>query len=111
MRLAKTRPSGLDDQEYLRAFGARVRGERARRGMTRKLLADHAGISERYIAQLEAGKGNMSILLLRQVAAALGIPLSRLVEAEDPTPEKTLIRQFIARLSPDQLKDAYASLA
>lgn len=99
------------DDAYLRAFGERVRAERARRGMSRKLLADHAGISERYISQLESGKGNVSILLLRQIAAALGLPLSRLVEDESPSPEMTLVRQFLARLSPAQLKEAYASLA
>jgi len=97
--------------EYLKTFGERVRAERARRGMSRKLLADHAGISERYITQVESGKGNVSILLLRQIAAALGLPLSRLVEDENPSPELTLVRQFLARLSPAQLKDAYASLA
>jgi XRE family aerobic/anaerobic benzoate catabolism transcriptional regulator len=100
-----------NDDAYLRVFGERIRAERARRGMSRKLLADHAGISERYISQLESGKGNVSILLLRQLAAALGLPLSRLVEDESPSPEMTLVRQFLARLSPAQLKEAYASLA
>jgi XRE family aerobic/anaerobic benzoate catabolism transcriptional regulator len=100
-----------NDDSYLRTFGERVRAERARRGMSRKLLADHAGISERYISQLESGKGNVSILLLRQIAAALGLPLSRLVEDESPSPEMTLVRQFLARLSPPQLKEAYAWMA
>ncbi|MEO6486507.1 MAG: helix-turn-helix transcriptional regulator [Thermoanaerobaculia bacterium] len=72
-----------DDREFLRAFGERVRGERAQRGMSRRLLASHAGISERYIAQLESGKGNVSILILRQIAAALGLPLTRLMEPEE----------------------------
>jgi len=78
--------------------------------MSRKLLAHHAGISERYLTQLESGKGNVSVLLLRQVAAALGLPLTRLVEDEPPSPELTLVRQFLARLSPEQLNQAYASL-
>jgi XRE family aerobic/anaerobic benzoate catabolism transcriptional regulator len=99
------------ESDFLRAFGERIRAERARRGMSRKLLADHAGISERYITQIESGKGNISILLLRQVAAALGLPLARLVEDEAPSPELTLVRQFLARLSPAQLREAHASLA
>lgn len=98
------------DQAFLRAFGERIRGERARRGMSRKLLADHAGISERYLTQLESGKGNVSVLLLRHVATALGVPLGRLVEEEPPSPELTLVRQFLARLGPEQLADAYATL-
>lgn len=100
----------MQDQEFLRAFGERIRGERARRGMSRKLLAHHAGISERYLTQLESGKGNVSILLLRQIAAALGLPLGRLLDEETPAPEMTLVRQFLARLSPEQLRDAYTSL-
>lgn len=103
--------SSANESEFLRAFGDRIRAERARRGMSRKLLADHAGISERYITQIESGKGNISILLLRQVAAALGLPLSRLVEDEAPSAEMTLVRQFLARLTPAQLKEAHASLA
>jgi XRE family transcriptional regulator, aerobic/anaerobic benzoate catabolism transcriptional regulator len=99
------------DDAFLRTFGERIRAERARRGMSRKLLADHAGMSERYITQIESGKGNISILLLRQVASALGLPLARLVEDESPSPELTLVRQFLARLSPAQLKEAHASLA
>ncbi|HUR79903.1 MAG TPA: helix-turn-helix transcriptional regulator [Thermoanaerobaculia bacterium] len=100
----------MTDEAFLRAFGERIRGERARRGMSRKLLADHAGISERYLTQLESGKGNVSIVLLRHVAAALNLPLSRLVEDAPPSPELDLVRQFLSRLSPAQLRDVYASL-
>lgn len=100
----------MHDEEFLRAFGERIRGERARRGMSRKLLAHHAGISERYLTQLESGKGNVSVLLLRHIAGALGVPLERLVEDAPASPEMTLVRQFLARLSPEQLNGAYASL-
>jgi XRE family transcriptional regulator, aerobic/anaerobic benzoate catabolism transcriptional regulator len=100
----------MTDEAFLRAFGERIRGERARRGMSRKLLADHAGISERYLTQLESGKGNVSIVLLRHVAEALNLSLSRLVEDAPPSPEFDLVRQFLSRLSPAQLRDVYASL-
>jgi XRE family aerobic/anaerobic benzoate catabolism transcriptional regulator len=99
------------DDDFLRAFGDRIRGERARRGMSRKLLAQHAGISERYLTQLESGKGNVSLLLLRQLAAALGLPLTRLVEDGPASPEMTLVAQLLARLSSEQLRDAHRSLA
>ena len=98
------------EKAFLRAFGEHIRGERARRGMTRRLLANHTGISERYLTQLESGKGNISVLLLRRVASALGIPLSRLMEDEPLSPEMTLARQFLSRLTPSQLTQAYASL-
>ena len=67
--------------------------------MSRKLLAGDSGVSERYLAQLEGGQGNVSILLLRQIAAALNIPLAELL-AEDPgeVVELTLTTQFLKRL-------------
>jgi XRE family aerobic/anaerobic benzoate catabolism transcriptional regulator len=92
---------------FLRAFGERLRGERARRGMSRKLLADHAKISERYVTQIESGKGNVSIAILRQIASALGVPMSKLVSEEPLSPEM----EFLARLSPAQLREAYETLA
>lgn len=94
----------MQDPEFLRAFGERIRGERARRGMSRKLLAHHAGISERYLTQLESGKGNVSVLLLRHIAAALGVPMNRLVAEET-------VQQFLARLTPDQLEIARSYLS
>ena len=60
-----------DEQEFLAALGRRVRHVRALRGMSRKVLAQVSGISERYIAQIEAGKGNVSIVLLLRLASAI----------------------------------------
>ncbi|HJQ35553.1 MAG TPA: helix-turn-helix transcriptional regulator [Thermoanaerobaculia bacterium] len=99
------------DDDFFRGFGERLRGERARRGMSRKLLADHAGISERYVTQIETGKGNVSIGILRQLAAALGVPLGKLVADEAPSAELSLLNEFVARLSPAQLREAYDTLA
>lgn len=95
----------MTDEEFLRAFGERIRGERARRGMSRRLLAYHGGISERYLTQLESGKGNVSIVLLRHVAEALGLPPARLLD-EPPSPEM----EFLSRLTAAQLRDVYTSL-
>jgi len=79
------RPDGAD-VAYLHRLGLRVRELRARHGMTRKLLARDSGVSERYLANLESGRGNMSILLLRQIAHALYAPLEQLVsEREEPS--------------------------
>ena len=50
--------------------------------MTRKALARDSDVSERYLAQLEAGRGNTSILVLRQVAQALRVPIEHLVRDE-----------------------------
>src|ERR671928_1446314 len=80
-------PLSLQQQEdaYLARLGERVRAWRAEHGMSRKNLAAAAGLSERYLAQLEAGRGNISVLLLRKVAHAMGVPVERLVR-EDGAP-------------------------
>ncbi len=72
--------------------------------MSRKLLAGDSGVSERYLAQLEAGQGNVSILLLRQIATALNLPLTELL-AEDSgnVVELTLTTQFLKRLPRQKL--------
>jgi len=71
---------------YLSRLGDRVRAWRAENGMTRKTLSKASGVSERYLAQLEAGEGNISVLLLRKVARAMGVPVESLVR-EDPKDE------------------------
>lgn len=90
--------------EYLGVLGERVRAARVRRGMTRKILARDSGVSERYLAQLEAGHGNVSIALLRQIAMAMSMPLGELVRegAERPI-ELTLLLQRLERLAPEEL--------
>ena len=70
---------GSEDAAFLERLGQRVRASRGRRGLSRKALAGYAAVSERYLAQLESGQGNISIILLRQVARALDMPLERLV--------------------------------
>ena len=70
---------------YLSRLGDRVRAWRAENGMTRKTLSKASGVSERYLAQLEAGEGNISVLLLRKVARAMGVPVEELVREEAPT--------------------------
>lgn len=65
-------------EAYLRTVGQRVRQERQKRGMSRRMLAESSGVSERYLAELERGAGNASLLLLRQVAAALSVRIEDL---------------------------------
>lgn len=92
---------------YLHRLGARVRTLRHQRGITRKALAAHARVSERYLAQLEAGLGNCSIVLLRRIARAIGLPVTQLVrEGDDPALDMILLSQFLERLSPPALAEA-----
>ena len=73
--------SGKSEEEaaFLQELGRRVRRARHDAGLTRKQLAESSGLSERYLAQLEAGEGNISVLLMRRVARVLGADLQRLV--------------------------------
>ncbi len=93
--------------DYLRLLGERVREMRARRGMTRKILARDSGVSERYLAQLESGQGNISILRLRQIAQALDTPLQALV-LDGPEPPVDLVHttEFLRRLPAAELVEA-----
>lgn len=81
-----------DDATFLRALGQRVRLLRARRGMTRRILAAQSGVSERYISAVEAGTGNGSILLLRALAGGLNVGLRALLEDEPEAPQAPLTR-------------------
>jgi XRE family transcriptional regulator, aerobic/anaerobic benzoate catabolism transcriptional regulator len=103
--------SEIDDTQYLRRVGERVREGRERRGMTRKLLARDSGVSERYIAQLETGQGNISILLLRQIAQAMNLSAGELVrDTPDQPLELTLLVETLRRLKPAELAEARHSL-
>jgi XRE family aerobic/anaerobic benzoate catabolism transcriptional regulator len=94
------------DATFLQRIGDRVREARARRGMTRKILARDSGVSERYLAQLESGRGNVSVLLLRQIAQALNLPVNDLVREENgQSVELTLIEQFLKRLPAAKLPE------
>jgi XRE family aerobic/anaerobic benzoate catabolism transcriptional regulator len=113
MRSAQAKPLPPRDSDvYLRQLGARVRTLRHQRGMSRKVLARQARVSERYLAQLETGKGNCSIVLLRRVARAIGVPVTQLVnDGPDPPLDRLLLSQFLDRLSLPALAQARELLA
>src|SRR6266403_494493 len=93
------RPTLIPDGDFLVFLGKRVRQLRNVRGMTRKIVARDADVSERHLAQLEAGEGNVSIVLLRRIAAALNVSLVELFSPETEEPaEKQMIQRFLERL-------------
>jgi XRE family aerobic/anaerobic benzoate catabolism transcriptional regulator len=100
------------DAGFLQLLGDRVREARASRGMTRKILARDSGVSERYLAQLEGGQGNISILLLRDIARALDIRLEALVlDGPQPTVDMIHAIEFLRRLPSLELVQARQMLA
>src|SRR5260370_7427490 len=99
------------ETDFLRFLGDRVRQLRNRREMTRKTLSRQADVSERHLAQLEAGEGNISVVLLRRIAAALQVSLADLccLQTEPPAAPQP-IPQFLDRLPPHPLADIVARL-
>lgn len=100
------------DEAYLKRVGERVRLARARRGMSRKSLSRASGVSERYLAELERGAGNASLLVLRQIADALSIEAAALVSDTLERPvDFTLALHQLERLSPAELAEARRLIA
>lgn len=72
------------ERDFLDDLGRRVCAARTLRKWSRRTLALMSGISERYIAQLEAGKGNISVLLLRRISCAMTVPLTDIIPSGVP---------------------------
>jgi XRE family aerobic/anaerobic benzoate catabolism transcriptional regulator len=110
-RPALRRSSATSEEQFLTFVGARVRESRNRRGMTRKMVALEADVSERHLAQLESGEGNISIVLLRRIAGALNVSLAELFtpRVEEPA-EKQTIRRVLERLPSHHLEEVASRL-
>ncbi|HVZ43757.1 MAG TPA: helix-turn-helix transcriptional regulator [Ramlibacter sp.] len=99
-----------ESKATLAELGARVRAWRARRGMTRKQLAADSGLSERFLADVESGRGNVSINSLEGAARALNLSLLDLLQ-DAPRPALARAQGLLARLDDAQLDRACSLLA
>jgi len=106
-RTASRKPlaaSGRSDQEFGAEVGRLIRLGRAKRGMTRRQLAQGSGASERYLAQIESGAGNPSIIVMRSIADALDVPIVELLPpSRGPAADFGRIADILARVPPDEL--------
>ena len=75
-----------DHAIFVTGIGRLVRLSRAKRGMTRRQLAQESGASERYLAQIESGQGNPSVLILKSIAQALDVPIIELLPRANGRP-------------------------
>jgi XRE family aerobic/anaerobic benzoate catabolism transcriptional regulator len=108
---ALRRTTAVREDEFLLFVGSRVREFRNLRGMTRRMVAQEADVSERHLAQLESGEGNISIVLLRRIAAALNVSLAELFLPSPGEPvEKLAIRRFLQKLPANRLEDVLSRL-
>lgn len=109
---SKVQSGPRPETEYLKMLGERVRAERLRRGTTRKDLAKSAYVSERFLAQLETGHGNISIIRLRRIAHALGLGVERLTQEKNgDAPEMSGLVSLLEKLKPEERRRAQALLA
>jgi len=101
------RRSALGIEDYLARLGDRVRAARARRGMSRKILARDSGVSERYLAQLESGRGNPSVAVLHQIADAMDMAVMELADPHGgANPAMAEVLSLLAPLDADELSEA-----
>jgi XRE family aerobic/anaerobic benzoate catabolism transcriptional regulator len=105
------RDLAVGDERFLADLGRRMRELRERRGISRKALARESQVSERYLAQIESGNGNVSIVLLRRVALALGVDSADLLTPDgSDRAERRLIRRLLERLPQHRLEDVTLAL-
>ena len=92
-------------------IGARVRTARELRSLSRRELSEMSGVSQRYLAQIEAGEGNISISLLMKVGHALGHDIAWFVGTDAPTPDKAGVATLFDKAGPDQRRAVMEILA
>ena len=97
-------PANERDDAFVAAIGRLVRLARAKRGMTRRQLAEESGASERYLAQIESGQGNPSVIILKAVADALEVPIVELLpRTRSREAALTRIVDQLGRVPPSEL--------
>lgn len=104
---------GIEDRisTLLATVGQRVRKMRGKIGLSRRMLSEHSGVSQRYLAQLETGQGNISLALLMRIADALDTRVDVLVrEAETPSSRPRDLWSRVANASATQQAQILALL-
>jgi XRE family aerobic/anaerobic benzoate catabolism transcriptional regulator len=92
----------------LEALGKRVRQLRTSKRLSRKALSHIAEVSERHLAQLETGKGNISVLLLSRIAMALQSNLGEIFRSEysEGSMDAVMINDLIQQINPEDRQKA-----
>ena len=103
-RAVSDRITAAGAEDFAAAVGRLVRLARAKRGMTRRQLAQDSGASERYLAQIEGGQGNPSVIMLKSIAEALDVPMFELLPRSGArTAELDRILDLLLRVPPSEL--------
>lgn len=103
--------NAAEEAAYTAVIGDKVRTIRARRGIARKQLSSQSDISERYLAQIESGKANISIVLLHRLARAMMVPVTDFLPSTDQPNLPKPLMELLLRLEPEQHDEALSVLA
>lgn len=90
---------------FLANVGAKVKARRNRGRISRRVLSERSGVSERFLAQLEHGKGNISILKLKAIADALGTEIADLLQRDEISAPQSVHADW--RAHPGAIADLY----
>ena len=94
------------DKKFLRCLGQIIRDARKQKGMTQERLSEIAGVSAKYLSEVEQGRSNVTVLLLRRVSRALKLDLCALLYGcEDNSEERRLKREIADQLQKLQAKE------
>lgn len=99
------------EQDILRQLGQHVRQWRQVRKISRAQLSERSGLSQRFLASLESGKGNISIVKLSRVAQALDVPVTVLLEDGPVSPEYAQLVHCLRSMSDQQHRETLDLLA
>lgn len=97
---------GQEPRDLGARLGARVRKARQMKGIPRRVLSENSGVSPRYLAQLEAGEGNISVGLLQRVADALDHRIEWLIAEDDPWDAETRRAADLFQQADREVKDS-----
>lgn len=84
--------------------GARVKQLRQARRLTQEQVAEHSGLSQKFVGEVERGLGNPTLTTLASLAEALGVTLVDLISVDTDRPARLSARQA------SQVREALASL-
>lgn len=94
----------------IRVLATKVATLRKQRGLSRRVLSEMSGVSPRYLAQLEAGEGNISVLLLQRVAGALDVRIEVLLTEQAPLDHDVLRVAALYHQAPDDVQQRVCSM-
>ncbi len=97
--------------EVRAGLGNRIRAVRKTRGLSQESLGERAGLSGKFVGEVERGEKSISVDSLARVADALDVGLEELVQSPVvPNPDAQRIYALVLTTPRSRLRKAYAVL-